>query len=254
MAKKPDKPRASPGSGEEHRRRKTMFKGIPVVPGIALGPVRLKFRQTQGLSDRTIGKADVAREHDRLSEAVRLSKEQLLEARAKVAEEIGELEATIFDAHIAMLEDQKFLRNITIAVEDVAQIDQTQEAVTELLKDRHRTVDFQIRNMASIIEAASDTQNTLTILLGAVAAISLLVGGIGVMNIMLVSVTERTREIGIRMATGARMRNIMEQFLTEALLVSSLGGLLGVAAGLGTAWAISKFGTPIVLRRSAHAS
>src|SRR5690606_27495433 len=100
-------------------------------------------------------------------------------------------------------------------------------------------------NMASIIETASETQNTLTILLGSVAAISLLVGGIGVMNIMLVSVTERTREIGIRMATGARMRNILQQFLTEALVVSALGGLIGVAAGLGVAAAIGAFGTPV---------
>jgi macrolide transport system ATP-binding/permease protein len=141
---------------------------------------------------------------------------------------------------------QKFLRNITVAVDDVAAIDQTQAAVTELLTERHRTVDFQIRNMASIIEAASETQNTLTILLGSIAAISLLVGGIGVMNIMLVSVTERTREIGIRMATGARMRNIMEQFLTEAVVVSGLGGFVGVVLGLATAAVLKYFGTAIV--------
>jgi macrolide transport system ATP-binding/permease protein len=141
---------------------------------------------------------------------------------------------------------QKFLRNITIAVDDVSQIDDTQEKVTALLTERHRQVDFQIRNMASIVEAASETQNTLTILLGSIAAISLLVGGIGVMNIMLVSVTERTREIGIRMATGARMRNIMQQFLTEAVVVSALGGLLGVGLGLATAAVLRYFGTAIV--------
>ncbi|MBS0554213.1 MAG: FtsX-like permease family protein, partial [Proteobacteria bacterium] len=83
------------------------------------------------------------------------------------------------------------------------------------------------------------------VLLGTVAAISLLVGGIGVMNIMLVSVTERTREIGIRMATGARMRNILQQFLIEALVVSAVGGLVGVAVGLGSAAIIASFGTPI---------
>ena len=141
---------------------------------------------------------------------------------------------------------QRHLRTLTVAVEDVARIDETQDAVNDLLLERHRTNDFLIRNMASIIETASETQNTLTLLLGAVAAISLLVGGIGVMNIMLVSVTERTREIGIRMATGARTRNIMQQFLTEALVVSSLGGLIGVAIGLGAAAVIQYFGKPIV--------
>jgi len=141
---------------------------------------------------------------------------------------------------------RRFLRTVTVAVEDVSRIDETQEAVNDLLLGRHRTNDFFIRNMASIIETASETQNTLTLLLGAVAAISLLVGGIGVMNIMLVSVTERTREIGIRMATGARTRNIMQQFLTEALVVSSLGGLIGVALGLGAAAVVQYFGKPIV--------
>ena len=140
---------------------------------------------------------------------------------------------------------QRFLRTITVAVDDVALIDETQEAVTALLRARHQTTDFQIRNMASILETATDTQNTLTVLLGSVAAISLLVGGIGVMNIMLVSVTERTREIGIRMATGARMRNILQQFMTEALVVSLLGGAIGVAVGLSAAAIIGMLGTPV---------
>jgi macrolide transport system ATP-binding/permease protein len=139
---------------------------------------------------------------------------------------------------------QRFLRNITVAVDDVDLIDQTQEAVTALLQARHQSLDFQIRNMVSILDAATETQDTLTILLGSIAAISLLVGGIGVMNIMLVSVTERTREIGIRMATGARMRNILQQFLAEALVVSLLGGVIGVAVGLGAAAVIGSFGTP----------
>ncbi|BAL26177.1 MacB family efflux pump subunit [Azoarcus sp. KH32C] len=144
------------------------------------------------------------------------------------------------------LTGQRFLRSAIVAVEDVARIDETQEEVRALLQARHSGVeDFQIRNMASIIASATETQNTLTVLLGTVAAISLLVGGIGVMNIMLVSVTERTREIGIRMATGARMRNILQQFLIEALVVSALGGLIGVGVGLGAAAIIAAFDTPV---------
>ena len=140
---------------------------------------------------------------------------------------------------------QRFLRNVTVAVEDVGQIDDTQAAVQALLLARHGVEDFQIRNMASVIDTVSETQNTLTVLLGTVAAISLLVGGIGVMNIMLVSVTERTREIGIRMATGARTRNILQQFLIEALVVSAVGGLIGVAVGLGAAAIIEAFDTAV---------
>ena len=140
---------------------------------------------------------------------------------------------------------QRFLRNVTVAVEDVGQIDDTQSAVQSLLLARHGVEDFQIRNMASVIDTVSETQNTLTVLLGTVAAISLLVGGIGVMNIMLVSVTERTREIGIRMATGARTRNILQQFLIEALVVSAVGGVIGVAVGLGSAAIIEAFGTAV---------
>ncbi|MBI4182788.1 MAG: MacB family efflux pump subunit [Proteobacteria bacterium] len=140
---------------------------------------------------------------------------------------------------------QRFVRSIVVEVEDLAGIDATQDAVTTLLRERHRAQDFQIRNMAAIIDTVSQTQNTLTVLLGSIAAISLLVGGIGVMNIMLVSVTERTREIGIRMATGARMRNILQQFLTEALVVSSVGGVIGVLGGLGVGVALAALGTPI---------
>ena len=114
-----------------------------------------------------------------------------------------------------------------------------------LLNNRHGKEDFQVRNQAALLEMVSQTQNTLTLLLGSIAAISLLVGGIGVMNIMLVTVTERTREIGIRMATGARMRDILHQFLTEATVVSAVGGVIGVLAGLLTAKIISQFDMPV---------
>lgn len=140
---------------------------------------------------------------------------------------------------------QRHLRNITIAVDDVSQIDATQARVYELLLARHGVEDFQIRNMASLIDNVTATQNTFTLLLGSVAAISLVVGGVGVMNIMLVSVNERTREIGIRLATGAKATNILQQFLIEALTISALGGVVGVVLGLATAWLVSYLGTPV---------
>ncbi|OGT35143.1 MAG: macrolide ABC transporter permease/ATP-binding protein MacB, partial [Gammaproteobacteria bacterium RBG_16_51_14] len=121
-----------------------------------------------------------------------------------------------------------YLRSITLAVKDVATIDATQDQITVFLRALHGKEDFQVRNQAALLETVSETYNTLTLLLGSIAVISLLVGGIGVMNIMLVTVSERTREIGIRMATGARMRDILLQFLTEATVVSALGGVIGV--------------------------
>lgn len=139
-----------------------------------------------------------------------------------------------------------YLSNMTVRVENLDRIDETQEAVTALLKRRHHTEDFRIRNMESTIAAAAETQNTFTYLLGTIAAISLLVGGIGVMNIMLVSVTERTREIGIRMATGARMRDILLQFNIEAVVVCAVGGLLGVLLGFATGAAVRFFGMSAV--------
>ncbi len=139
-----------------------------------------------------------------------------------------------------------YVNGITVQVTDAALMDQTQQAIETLLRDRHGTEDFQIRNTSSILETAIAAQNTLTILLGSVALISLLVGGIGVMNIMLVSVTERTREIGIRMATGARMQNILLQFNTEAVVVCGIGGMMGVALGFAVAAVAAMFGIPVV--------
>jgi len=139
-----------------------------------------------------------------------------------------------------------YLRSITVAVKDVAGIDATQEDIIKVLRARHGQEDFQVRNQAALLETISETYNTLTLLLGSIAVISLLVGGIGVMNIMLVTVRERTREIGIRMATGARMRDILLQFLTEATVVSAVGGVIGIVAGLGAGEMISRFDMPVL--------
>jgi putative ABC transport system permease protein len=127
--------------------------------------------------------------------------------------------------------------NITVQGRSAKALDAAQAEVTTIIEQRHHVTDtadpgFQVINQGSVRAASDQSTQVFTTLLGAVAAISLLVGGIGVMNIMLVSVTERTREIGIRKAIGARRADILTQFLTEAVLVSVFGGLLGVAVGI----------------------
>ena len=136
------------------------------------------------------------------------------------------------------LQKAEFLSSIDVSAANSTLTAQAKMQITELLRDRHRIApgsddDFQVQDMAEIAEGAADATNTLTLLLGSIASISLLVGGIGIMNIMLVSVTERIREIGIRMSIGAREKDILIQFLAEALVLSLLGGLLGIAMGVG---------------------
>ena len=129
------------------------------------------------------------------------------------------------------------LSSITVEATSADTLDAAQAEVTTILDDRKHVTDptdpgFQVINQGAVREVASASTDVFTTLLGAVAAISLLVGGIGVMNIMLVSVTERTREIGIRKAIGARRADILAQFLTEAVVISALGGVAGVGAGI----------------------
>lgn len=142
---------------------------------------------------------------------------------------------------------QSYLSSITLAVDDTDRISETEEAARALLLARHGTEDFQLRNTASFLESMQEAQSSFSILLGSVASISLLVGGIGVMNIMLVSVSERTREIGVRMATGARRSDIMIQFVVEALVVGGLGGIVGVLFGLGVCFILAKSGMTIAV-------
>jgi macrolide transport system ATP-binding/permease protein len=134
---------------------------------------------------------------------------------------------------------QRYFNRMVVRVKPGADMTAVQAGLTALLIKRHGTEDFNIRNMADTIATANETQNTLTYLLAAIAIISLIVGGIGVMNIMLVSVTERTREIGIRMAIGARSFDVLFQFLTEAVMVCFIGGIIGVAVGIGGGMAVS---------------
>lgn len=135
---------------------------------------------------------------------------------------------------------------ISVLVKDLSKAKQTVAAITDQLQAAHHMKDFQIYNAAAAIQAQEATQRTLTMMLALIAAISLLVGGIGVMNIMLMTVKERTREIGIRMATGARQRDIQRQFLSEAVMVSLVGGAIGVVVGLMLGAALIVWQVPIV--------
>ena len=135
---------------------------------------------------------------------------------------------------------EKYLRSINVQIVSSERMEVAQQQITSLLRQRHRIQpgrddDFILRNQKEIAEAQTATTDVMTALLAGVATISLLVGGIGIMNIMLVSVTERTREIGIRMAVGARGHDILLQFLIEAVTLSSIGGVLGIALGIGGA-------------------
>ncbi|MBX9917256.1 MAG: FtsX-like permease family protein [Nitrosomonas sp.] len=130
---------------------------------------------------------------------------------------------------------------------DIAEIE-----ITQLLRQRHRIAkgkenDFTVRNLTAIADVATDAAKVMSIVLGAIASVSLLVGGIGIMNIMLVSVTERTREIGIRMAIGANQRAILTQFLLEAMMICIMGGVIGLLVGVGGAWVVSRVADMLIV-------
>ena len=145
------------------------------------------------------------------------------------------------------------VRSIYVLVDNTANVNDAQTAIEQLLEQRHGISNpqqdtFNILNQAQLLQTVQSTQQSLTLLLVSVAAISLLVGGIGIMNIMMVSVTERTREIGIRIAIGARPPDVMAQFLIEALVLSALGGVVGVLLGVAGAFIDATFSsTPFVL-------
>jgi len=139
------------------------------------------------------------------------------------------------------------VRTVGVSVASVDQMADVKASIEALLRDRHdlaatATDDFSILDQSQLLDTANSIAGTLALLLGGIASISLIVGGIGIMNIMLVSVRERTREIGIRKAVGARSRDILAQFLIEALTLSLIGGLIGIVIGLGASAGIARLG------------
>jgi putative ABC transport system permease protein len=150
------------------------------------------------------------------------------------------------------LNNSQYVNQILAQVNDANNVDGAQTAITTLLEQRHNIPaggqdDFQVRSSTQFVQTAQQFSTTLTLLLVGIAAISLLVGGIGIMNIMLVSVTERTREIGVRMAIGARRSDIRNQFLIEALTLSCAGGIIGILIGLIGGWALTNaFSLPFI--------
>ena len=144
------------------------------------------------------------------------------------------------------LQGQQNINNITVSAAQADQIQDTAEAIRGVLRTRHKILpgdadDFMVRTLEEMASVQTETTKTMTTLLASIAGVSLLVGGIGIMNIMLVSVTERTREIGLRMAIGARGRDVLLQFLVEAIVISLIGGLIGIGLGFGLSAAVQKF-------------
>jgi putative ABC transport system permease protein len=138
------------------------------------------------------------------------------------------------------------ISNVTVSAAAADQVDQTAESIRELLRVRHKIApgdgdDFMVRTLEDMASVRTETTKTMTTLLAGIAGVSLMVGGIGIMNIMLVSVTERTREIGLRMAIGARGKDVLLQFLVEAVVISLFGGLVGIALGFGLSAAVQRF-------------
>jgi macrolide transport system ATP-binding/permease protein len=146
---------------------------------------------------------------------------------------------------------QNYLSSIGVRVADNYDMTEAQERITALLRQRHGAEDFWLQNSDSIRQTLTSTTQTMTYLVAAIALISLVVGGIGVMNIMLVSVTERTREIGVRVAVGARRSDIVSQFLIEAVLVCLVGGMLGIAMAMGVGALIAQLSEEVRLTFSA---
>ncbi|MBU0927054.1 MAG: ABC transporter permease [Spirochaetes bacterium] len=235
------------------------IKGWELGSGEALTSVDLQRRAKVAVLGSTVA-TELFGDEDPLGQTVRIATTPFTVIGVLVSKGSGnngidqdDIALVPLDTAVNRLMRNGNVQSIEMSVVREDLMDEAEAEVTAILTEAHRLspgddLDFDVMNQADIIATASATAETLTSLLAAIAGVSLIVGGIGIMNIMLVSVTERTREIGIRMSVGARKRDILLQFLAESVILSLLGGLIGILLALGISWALSAFmGMPTIV-------
>ncbi len=237
------------GVGEQYFR----VKNVTLAQGVAFGADAVRDRtQVAVIDDNTLKKLFPDTPNP-LGEVILLGSVpvRVIGVAAPSTSAFGNSEAlnvwVPYTTAMGRIVGQNYLRSITVRVADDAPMAAAEQGISQLLRLRHGREDFYVLNTDSIRQTIESTTQTMTLLIASIAVISLLVGGIGVMNIMLVSVTERTREIGVRMAVGARQGDIQQQFLIEAVLVCLLGGALGIAIALGFGAVFASFSTDFAL-------
>ncbi|MFE8645028.1 MacB family efflux pump subunit [Sphingomonas sp. NCPPB 2930] len=232
------------GAGEQYFR----VKGVTIAQGNPFGADNVQRREQVAVIDDNTRKTLFPNTPDPVGEVIILGSVpvRVIGVAAKSESAFGNTEAlnvfVPYTTAMSRIVNQNYLRSITVRVRDDAPTTAAEAGINALLLQRHGRKDFYVLNTDSIRQTIEATTKTLTLLIASIAVISLIVGGIGVMNIMLVSVTERTREIGVRMAVGARQGDIQQQFLIEAVLVCLLGGVLGIALALAIGQVVAGVG------------
>jgi macrolide transport system ATP-binding/permease protein len=228
-------------------------KGYTIAQGQAFDADSVRQQTQEAVIDPNTRKALFAPDEDPVGQVIFLGKVPVRVVAVTAPQEGGFFASDNLNVWVpyttAMrrITGQGWLRNITVRVSDSAPPAAAEQGITQLLTQRHGSKDFFTRNSDSIRQTVESTTRTLTLLISSIAVISLIVGGIGVMNIMLVSVTERTQEIGVRMAVGARQSDILTQFLIEAVMVCLIGGVLGIALALAIGVGFAALGSDFKL-------
>jgi len=223
-------------------------RDVEVAQGTAFGNNSVRLREQVAVIDDNTRKKLFPQTPNPIGEVILLGSVpvRVIGVAAKKDSAFGNSEAlnvfVPYTTAMGRIVNQNYLRSITVRVADDASMDAAEQGIGALMQQRHGRKDFYVLNTDSIRQTITATTATLTLLVASIAVISLIVGGIGVMNIMLVSVTERTREIGVRMAVGARQGDIQQQFLIEAVLVCLIGGVLGIALALALGFAVDQAG------------